>query len=115
MTLVYNLYLFCAAVAIINLVSAAVLLFVLREARNREANLVLGLLLLCLAGSLLSDILNHFYFLNQYPQLLALAVTSPGTGTLLPLPGNRRLGLPCVLDAVRCVCRTSCQSRALLA
>jgi len=70
MTLFFNLYLFCAAVAIINLVPAAVLLFVLRKARNRKANFLLGLLLLCLAGSLLSDIQVANHFFNRYPQLL---------------------------------------------
>ncbi|WP_046246604.1 helix-turn-helix transcriptional regulator [Hymenobacter terrenus] len=70
MTLFSNLYLFCAAVTIINLVPVAVLLIVLRKAQNKKANLILSLLLLCLAGALLSDLLDHTYFFRQYPQLL---------------------------------------------
>ncbi|MBD2769192.1 helix-turn-helix transcriptional regulator [Hymenobacter sp. BT664] len=70
MTLSFNIYLFCVAFAVANLLLTAVLLFVLKKARNRKANLALALFLLCLAGSFLSDILLNNNFFQRYPQLM---------------------------------------------
>jgi AraC-like DNA-binding protein len=61
MHLFINFYLFCLVLAAANLLLAALLLFTLRKARNRKANTVLGILLLALAATFLSDIM----LLNQ--------------------------------------------------
>ncbi|MBD2769194.1 helix-turn-helix transcriptional regulator [Hymenobacter sp. BT664] len=71
MTLSFTVYLFCVALAIANLVMAAILLLALRKARNRKANLTLSLLLLCLAASFfLGDILYRTSFFERYPHLI---------------------------------------------
>jgi len=71
MTFSFTVYLFCVALAIANLVMAAVLLLAPRKARNRKANLTLILLLLCLAASFfIGDILYRTSFFKRYPHLM---------------------------------------------
>jgi hypothetical protein len=70
MHLFFNFYLSCLALAAANLLLAAFLLFTLQKARNREANVVLGILLLVLAATFLSDILLHNQVFRFYPHLL---------------------------------------------
>jgi hypothetical protein len=70
MTVFFDFYLVCIAAATINLFTTASLLLVVRKARLWKANLILGVLLLCLAVTYGTDLLydNHFY--EKYPALL---------------------------------------------
>jgi len=63
-----TVYLVCIALAIANLVLAAVLLLALRKARNRPANRTLSVLLLCLAGSFfMGDVFYLTPLFERYP------------------------------------------------
>ena len=70
MTVFFDFYLTCIAAATINLITTSSLLLVVRKARLWKANLIMGLLLLCLAVTYGTDLLydNHFY--EKYPGLL---------------------------------------------
>ncbi|WP_052732649.1 helix-turn-helix domain-containing protein [Hymenobacter terrenus] len=67
MTLHLSWYDDCVAVAIINLLLAALLVSMLKKARNRKANVMLAVLMLCLAISFLGDILGVNDFFKSYP------------------------------------------------
>jgi hypothetical protein len=70
MTVFVDFYLVCIAAATINLITTASLLLVVRKTRLWRANLILGVLLLCLAVTYGTDLLydNHFY--KKYPAWL---------------------------------------------
>jgi AraC-like DNA-binding protein len=67
MTVFIDFYLVCILISVVNLFTTAMLLFVLRKARHRTANIILGILLICLGVTYGTDILydNHFY--EKYP------------------------------------------------
>ncbi len=63
MNLNISFYLICIVIAVVNLLLTAMLLFTLRKARNIRANRILGVLLLLLGASFMSDVLwtNRFF------------------------------------------------------
>ena len=67
MTVFIDFYLICILISVVNLFTTAILLFVLRKARHPKANIILGILLICLGVTYGTDILydNHFY--EKYP------------------------------------------------
>lgn len=69
MNLNFSYYLICVVIAAVNLLLAAVLLFSLRKARNIQANRILGVLLLLLGASFMSDVLWTNRFFSYYPHL----------------------------------------------
>ena len=69
MNLNTSVYLICIVVAAANLQLTAVLLFTLRKARNRQANRVLGTVLLLLGASFMTDVLWTMGFFYHYPHL----------------------------------------------
>jgi AraC-like DNA-binding protein len=70
MTVFIDFYLVCILISVVNLFTTALLMFVLRKARHRKANLILGILLICLGVTYGTDVLydNHFY--EKYPYWL---------------------------------------------
>jgi AraC-like DNA-binding protein len=70
MTVFFDFYLACIAAATINLLTTGSLLLVVRKARLWKANLVLGVLLLCLAITYGTDLLYENNFYERYPALL---------------------------------------------
>ena len=69
MNLNFGFYLICIVIAAVNLLLTAVLLFTLRKARNIRANRILGVLLLLLGASFMSDVLGTNRFFDSYPHL----------------------------------------------
>jgi AraC-like DNA-binding protein len=69
MNLPTRFYLICVAVAASNFLLTAVLLFLLKKARNVRANRVLGIVLLLLGASFMSDVLWANHFFDSYPHL----------------------------------------------
>jgi AraC-like DNA-binding protein len=64
-----SFYFFCILIATVNLLLTAVLLFTLRKARNLRANRILGVVLLLLGVSFMSDVLWANRFFDYYPHL----------------------------------------------
>lgn len=62
-------YLICVAVAASNFLLTAVLLFLLKKARNVRANRVLGTVLLLLGATFMTDVLGANRFFDYYPHL----------------------------------------------
>ena len=69
MKLYVTFYLFCVAIAAANLLLTAILLFTLRRARNLLANRVLGIVLLLLGASFMTDLLRVNHIFDYYPHL----------------------------------------------
>jgi AraC-like DNA-binding protein len=69
MNLDIGFYLFCIVIAAGNMLLTAVLLFTLRKARNLRANRILGVVLLLLGTSFMSDVLWRNRFFDYYPHL----------------------------------------------
>lgn len=67
MNLDISIYLTCTVIAVVNLLLTAVLLFTLRKSRNIQANRILGVVLLLLGASFMSDVLRTIRFFNYYP------------------------------------------------